>query len=213
MQKICKKCSQQKTIEEFRKTKNSYRSSCKVCERAACAQYQKKNSASIKKRMDAWREKNKDALLAKRIKRREKTNAIGRATYHANIDESRKKSNERAKQYLEKNRDVLRAKNRERMRLAYKEKYSQDPGYFLEAGTRRRSHQKSKIPNWANISEIRLIYRKARTLRDAGIECHVDHIVPLRSKLVCGLHVQNNLEIVDPFTNRSKGNRHWPDMP
>lgn len=213
MEKVCKKCFQTKPMAEFRKTKKSYRSACKVCERAVSAAYQKNNFASIKKRMDAWREQNKEALIEKRINRRLETNAAGRASYHASLVESRKKARIRARRYLEKNRDILRVKNKERMRLAYRKKYDDDPAYFLEAGTRRRAEQKSKIPGWANISMIRAIYRKARMLRDAGIECHVDHIVPLRSPLVCGLHVQNNLVIVDPFTNRSKGNRHWPDMP
>jgi hypothetical protein len=41
----------------------------------------------------------------------------------------------------------------------------------------------------------------------------VDHVVPLKSPLVCGLHCEANLELIPANDNFRKGNRHWPDMP
>jgi hypothetical protein len=41
----------------------------------------------------------------------------------------------------------------------------------------------------------------------------VDHIVPLVSKRVCGLHVAANFAVIPATHNQSKGNRHWPQMP
>lgn len=46
-----------------------------------------------------------------------------------------------------------------------------------------------------------------------GIKHDVDHVVPLRSKLVCGLHNEFNLAVIPASENRSKGNRYWPGMP
>jgi hypothetical protein len=45
-----------------------------------------------------------------------------------------------------------------------------------------------------------------------GVQHHVDHVVPLVSDLVCGLHVAANFEIIPAAQNIRKRNRFWPDM-
>lgn len=46
-----------------------------------------------------------------------------------------------------------------------------------------------------------------------GIAFEVDHIIPLQSKIVCGLHNEANLSVIPAIENNRKGNRYWPDMP
>jgi hypothetical protein len=68
---------------------------------------------------------------------------------------------------------------------------------------------KQATPAWANRSAIQAIYREAaRITKETGVPHHVDHIVPLRGKDVCGLHVENNLQILTAIENSRKGARH-----
>jgi 5-methylcytosine-specific restriction endonuclease McrA len=51
------------------------------------------------------------------------------------------------------------------------------------------------------------IYRQAKKLtQKTGILHEVDHIIPLQNHLVCGLHVENNLQILTREQNRKKFN-------
>jgi len=63
-------------------------------------------------------------------------------------------------------------------------------------------------PAWADIDAISEAYQEAQY---HGL--HVDHIVPLRGKTVCGLNVWENLQLLTKSQNSAKGNRFWPDMP
>lgn len=75
-----------------------------------------------------------------------------------------------------------------------------------EAG--RKAAKLRATPAWANMGLVTQVYIKAKE-----VSHHVDHIVPLVSKLVCGLHNEFNLQLLPGADNLSKGNRHWPDMP
>lgn len=70
------------------------------------------------------------------------------------------------------------------------------------------------IPAWADSAAIDAVYAKAKNLSEVtGFPWHVDHVVPLQSPLVCGLHCEANLQVLPWVVNLSKSNRHWPDMP
>ncbi len=81
----------------------------------------------------------------------------------------------------------------------------------------RVRHKAGKLkatPAWGNRDEIKEFYKTAQGLSMIlGEWYEVDHIVPLRSKIVCGLHVETNLQVLLKSENVMKSNRYWPDMP
>lgn len=80
--------------------------------------------------------------------------------------------------------------------------------------TSRARAKKHATPPWADRDAMREIYKEAaRVTSESGVKHHVDHIVPLKSNLVCGLHCEANLRVVPAVENLKKHNRSWPDMP
>ena len=70
-------------------------------------------------------------------------------------------------------------------------------------------------PKWLTKEQkkqIHDIYREMRKRRRRGQKVAVDHMVPLVSPYVCGLHVPWNLEIISESVNSRKGNGYWPGM-
>jgi hypothetical protein len=92
------------------------------------------------------------------------------------------------------------------MRIA--QKWTHEKAVNAALGAKRRSSLLSATPPWADMRAIRRIYEEcaARTM-DTNVAHHVDHIVPLQGKKVCGLHVPWNLQILTQSENCSKSNK------
>lgn len=60
---------------------------------------------------------------------------------------------------------------------------------------------------WRNLDKINAFYKEAKRLtEETGIPHEVDHIVPVHSRHVCGLHNEFNLRVIPGTQNRRKGN-------
>ena len=67
---------------------------------------------------------------------------------------------------------------------------------------RRRATKKNATPSWADLGAIRDVYLEA-----AYMQMDVDHIYPLKSDVVCGLHVWENLQLLPKIANIKKSNK------
>lgn len=107
----------------------------------------------------------------------------------------------RSKAYLRANKDI----HAKAMSKWQKKNPHKTAMYYAEY-KRRRGKAALKLSD-SHKQEMEHIYWTASDLRViTGESYHVDHIVPLKSKHICGLHVPWNLQILPSDMNISKSN-------
>lgn len=115
---------------------------------------------------------------------------------------------------LEKRREASRAwrdNNLEKARKNLSKWKKSNKNTVNALNSKRRATQLKALATWADFAAIRNIYEECeRRTRETGVQHEVDHIYPLQSKYMCGLHVETNLQILTKEENASKGNRTWP---
>jgi len=81
-------------------------------------------------------------------------------------------------------------------------------GDVNEMQMRRHADKLKRTPRWVDREALCLIYRAAKLARTTWPELdpEVDHVIPLRSPVVSGLHVHSNLQILSGNQNRTKSN-------
>jgi hypothetical protein len=122
---------------------------------------------------------------------------------------------DRKSDWYQANRDAVinRAKTRPAEKLReYRNVWKENNVLQVRADTkaRRRKHRDA-TPPWLTRkqkTEIRQLYQIAITMtKTTGEQYVVDHIVPLRSPDVCGLHVPWNLRVITREENLKKSNK------
>lgn len=150
---------------------------------------QKVYAANNRKRRREWarkaRKKNREKILIEQKIRRDK-----------NLDAL----NAWRREYYRKHRETIRQQNRQWE--------INNPWKARAKCARRHANKINAVPPWVEMDKITFVYKKAREL---GL--HVDHIVPLQSHIVCGLHCWENLQLLSIEENSRKHNKIWPDMP
>ncbi len=117
-----------------------------------------------------------------------------------------------------KERYELDLNHRESERSRSKDNYRSNrdtPSYKSKKASReayRRSYKLQATPVWLtrdHLEEIKYFYWLCSDLKiTTGQNYEVDHIVPLKGKNVCGLHVPWNLQILPDQLNRIKHNSY-----
>ena len=152
-----------------------------------------------------YREKNKEYLQIK--------SSIYYQKHKVEVNKERK---EYFASYREANREACRSRsaawkedNRERKAFTDKRWNENNKDRNCAKASRYRAKKMSATPAWANHKYIELFYKGAKIEEErTGRKVHVDHIVPLNSPIVCGLHCEDNLQLLFMEANCSKGNRY-----
>ena len=157
--------------------------------------YYEDNKILILSKMKAYRDSNQE-IIRERKKKYSKT------------ERAKKLSRKSSKIYRSNNKDLINAKakvyyynNLEKTYLTKKKTRQKRRALDLAYVRMRQANKIKATPKWANLEKIKEIYLNC----PSGY--HVDHIVPLKNKNVCGLHVENNLEIVTAEYNLKKSNK------
>jgi hypothetical protein len=121
--------------------------------------------------------------------------------WHSNNKELR---SENFKQWANANKD----KRSSYMKTYLKSWKQKNSGKVNATAVSRKKWITLRTPSWADLEKIEEIYIKSSHVsKETGILHHVDHIVPLQNKLVCGLHVEWNLQIITAEENLRKNNK------
>jgi len=181
----CTCCNKMKQPFEFhvrKDRKKGITSKCKLCISKEMGVYYKNNVETILIKKEQYREANRETI---------------------NI-----KQNEDRLNNLEAHREYDR-----NYHVVYKEN---NPSVFAEKSAKRRAQKSQALPIWlsdTDRSKIKSIYKMCKSISfKTSIEHHVDHIVPLINKDVCGLHVPWNLRIITQEENLKKSNNIVEDI-
>lgn len=196
----CKKCKQEKPLSEFEPRRDSpdgYRFECRTCYAIKRVKWLAGHKSDSDRRSH---QKHRPSRIAKQRKR-----------YYENHAAIRAQRKQWAKDHPEETRMAAR-RNREnhgeRLREKRRQDYRDNQPRYVAAARAREKRIKQATPPWADLKAIEgFYYRSAELSLKTGIKHHVDHIYPLKSPHMCGLHVETNLQILPAKVNLRKSNR------
>lgn len=188
--KRCTKCGKVKPVADFPICRGRPRSRCRPCHVDDARDYYERNREKRREYLQRhYREKNPD-----------------------------KRPQVAAPEHVRKaRRRAARAKwlkdNQEKMDAARQAWAKRNP-HKQQARTRKyQAAKRNAAVAWADQCAIDALYAEAvRLTEQTGVPHEVDHIVPLTSNIVCGLHCEANLRVVPRRVNRSKGNKLVGEM-
>jgi len=194
--KCCGKCGENKPLTEYYKQKSNkdgLYTYCKSCKYNQQREWFNKNREENLEYHARYRQENKEKIDSQI------------AEWHEKNPESRAESR---RAWKNRNRDRIRKEHAE-----YK-RNNRDKSAKWTAQRRANVLQASDYGN-EDLNELVLqeayAVAKKRT-ESTGVKHHVDHVIPLGGKEVCGFHVWNNLRVIPAYENTAKGNKLIEDL-
>ena len=116
-------------------------------------------------------------------------------THAANVRRYKRRNKDKVKTYQQEYQQRLEVKARRAATQKYRE--------YL------KSRSDSFVTSLDLKDEIDAVYLECqKKTKETGMLHHVDHIIPLKGKNVCGLHVPWNLQVLPSQENLSKSNKY-----
>lgn len=207
----CSKCGTYKAFAEFSKDKhssNGWSSACLVCRNRQFKAWAEAHPDKLKASVQRWIEKNIDFV---RSRARESSRAWRAARDRDELNKAQRAYRQSRPEQFREYEVRSYAQHKDRLLHAQRLDRQTRPWLYCAYDAKKRAKRKKAYCAWADQSAIKAVYIVAKKLRNAGVDCHVDHIVPLVSSVVQGLHVESNLRIVFAQDNLKKSNRFDPD--
>lgn len=198
--KICNLCKVDLPLDKFTFSCNRYKSACKECINAYYRKKRRDNPVKLEgEKLLKSRERSK-RFYHKNKHRLKRTKEKAREYHETNYARNSEKIRARRKEYY--------AKNKERETKRNAEYAKNNKGRCNAIKLKYHAKKLKATPSWADSEKIRIVYEKAEWLSNLmGKVFHVDHVIPLQGENVCGLHVWENLQILEYSINCSKKNK------
>lgn len=209
--KVCSVCLEEKSSEDFHKridTPTGLRSDCKDCYNNKSKLYYEDNAEKVIARTSEYQKIHREKLTRRKREKYQEDPESAREKDR----EWRRKNPDKVAQYAKTYRENNPRKCKESYRKYYysnhkrlKERrqrwYQANKDKSAYYSAQRRAKKKQATPDWADQDVIKSFYLEAQYLGES-----VDHILPLSSDLVCGLHCEFNLQTIPLRDNIIKNN-------
>jgi len=197
--------------EKVKERRKAYRDANKEKIAKRSKEYYEANKNRLVSLHKTWAEENKEKMASYSKKHYE----VNKEKISANYIKNKEKFDAYKKNYRELNKEKVVSgqknwyeANKENKLEKVKQYRVLNPGK-VAANNKARKYAKLKAtPKWANLQIIKLYYEiAARVTKETNENYHVDHIIPIQGKLVSGLHVENNFQLLTAYENISKSNK------